>query len=221
MNGAVRRDAVTRVLGQEWQDKNAFEVGLELYCRLLAHPEGIGVAELDEAANLDERIGFEDGKVRLLPQEILHEIERAITTKPAEDPDYPFVLASGLRTRWTANTIQRDPSWRKGRGPHCALNLSPGDAERVGVSDGDTVRLRTKRGQVVLPAVVDKKLLDGHVWMPNGFGMLYPTEGSASPESANLNGVNMNVYTDTADRDPFTGCPYHRFVLCQIERAEV
>ncbi len=220
MNGAVRRDAVARVLGPEWQDKNAFEVGLELYRRLLAHPEGIGVAELDEAANLDERIGFEDGKVRLLPQEIVSEIQRAVRTKPAEDPDYPFVLASGLRTCWTANTIQRDPSWRKGRGPHCALNLSPGDAERVGVSDGETVRLRTKRGQVELPAVVDKRLLDGHVWMPNGFGMLYPTESGAGPEAANLNGVNMNAYTDTADRDPFTGCPYHRFVPCQLERVE-
>ena len=220
MNGAVRRDAVARVLGPEWQDKNAFEVGLELYRCLLAHPEGIGVAELDEATNLDERIGFEDGKVRLLPQEIVSEIEPAMRTQPAEDPDYPFILASGLRTRWTANTIQRDPSWRKGRGPHCALNLSPGDAKGVGVSDGDTVRLRTKRGQVELPAVVDKKLLDGHVWMPNGFGMLYPTEGSAGPEAANLNGVNMNAYTDSADRDPFTGCPYHRFVPCQLERVE-
>jgi len=180
----------------------------------------IGVAELDEATNLDERIVFLNGKVRLLPQEILSEIERTMTTQPPEDPDYPFVLASGLRTRWTKNTIQRDPSWRKGREPHCALNLSPGDAERVGVSDGDTVCLRTKRGQVELPAVVDKKLLDGHVWMPNGFGMLYPTEGGAGPEAANLNGVNMNAYTDTADRGPFTGCPYHRFVPCQIERVE-
>ena len=216
MNGVVRQDAVARVLGSEWEDKSAFEVGVELYRRLLAHPEGIEVAELDVETNLAERIGFEDGKVRLLPQEITEEVERAITTKPTEDPEYPFVLASGLRTRWTANTIQRDPSWRKGRGPHCALNLSPGDAQRVGVIDGDRVRITTRRGQVELPAAVDKKLLDGHVWMPNGFGMIYPTEGNdADP---NLAGVNMNAYTDTADRDPFTGCPYHRFVPCQIER---
>ena len=207
---------MVRVLGPEWQDKDAFAVGLELFRRLLDHPEGIEVAELDVEANLDERIGFEDGKVRLLPEEIVAEIGRAVATKPAEDPDYPFVLASGLRTRWTANTILRDPSWRKGRGPHCALNLSPGDAQRMGVIDGDTIRIRTRRGQVELPAVVDKKLLEGHVWMPNGFGMIYPTEGNGS--HSDLNGVNMNAYTDTADRDPFTGCPHHRFVPCQLER---
>ncbi len=216
MNGLVRRDAVARVLGPAWQDKDAFAVGLELFRRLLAHPEGIEVAELDVDANLDERIGFADGKVRLLPEAIVTELGRAVATKPAEDPAYPFVLASGLRTRWTANTIQRDPSWRKGRGPHCALNLSPGDAHRMGVMDGDTIRLRTRRGQVELPAVVDKKLMDGHVWMPNGFGMMYPTEGNGA--NAARNGVNMNVYTDTAARDPFTGCPHHRFVPCQIER---
>lgn len=216
MNGVTRKDAVVRVLGSEWQDKDAFEVGIELFRRLLAHPEGIEVAELDMDANLDERIGFEDGKIRLIPQEIVAELDRAVTTRPAEDPDYPFVLASGLRTRWTANTIQRDPSWRKGRGPHCALNLSPGDAQRMGVIDGDRIRLRTRRGQVELPAVVDKKLMEGHVWMPNGFGMIYPTEGNGT--NADLNGVNMNAYTDTTARDPFTGCPYHRFVPCQIER---
>lgn len=216
MNGLARKPAVVRVLGPEWEEKSEFEVGMELYRRLLAHPEGIDVAELDVDANLDERVGFEDGKVRLLPEEIEAEIGRAITSRPAEDPEYPFVLASGLRTRWTANTIQRDPSWRKGRGPHCALNVSPADAQRLGVLDGDTVRIKTRRGAVELPAAVDKKLLDGHVWMPNGFGMLYPTEGNGG--DAGSTGVNMNAYTDTADRDPFTGCPYHRFVPCRIER---
>jgi len=43
------------------------------------------------------------------------------------------VLASGLRTRWTANTIQRDPAWRRGRGPHCELNISTADAKRLGI----------------------------------------------------------------------------------------
>ena len=216
MNGVARKPAVARVLGPEWEDKSEFEVGMELYRRLLAHPEGIDVAELDVEANLDERVGFEDGKVRLLPEEIVTELGRAVASRPAEDPDYPFVLASGLRTRWTANTIQRDPSWRKGRGPHCALNVSPADAQRLGVLDGDTVRIKTRRGAVELPAAVDKKLLDGHVWMPNGFGMLYPTEGNGG--DAGSTGVNMNAYTDTTDRDPFTGCPYHRYVPCRIER---
>src|SRR4029077_9591518 len=99
------------------------------------------------------------------------ERSRAVPTPRAQDAAYPFVLAAGLRTRWTANTIQRDPTWRKGRGPHCALNLSPSDAKHLSVGNGDTVRISTRRGALTLPVQVDAKLLDGHVWMPNGFGM--------------------------------------------------
>jgi anaerobic selenocysteine-containing dehydrogenase len=143
---------------------------------------------------------------------MLAEIGRAVTTPPAQDPEYPFVLAAGLRTRWTANTIQRDRAWRKGRGPHCALGLSPRDAEALGIREGDRVRVATRRGALTLPAQLDAKLLPGHVWMPNGFGMEYEGEGGRM-----LDGGNQNELTDVTDRDPFTGIPHHRYVLCRIE----
>jgi formate dehydrogenase len=146
---------------------------------------------------------------------MIAEIGRAAATVPAADAEYPFVLAAGLRTRWTANTIQRDPQWRKGRGPHCALNLSPSDATRLGVSDGDALRVSTHRGSLMLPAKIDSKLLDGHVWMPNGFGMTVSVGGQATA----VDGANSNELTDVADRDPFTGIPHHRYVRCRIERA--
>ncbi|TMA51056.1 MAG: hypothetical protein E6J76_10785 [Deltaproteobacteria bacterium] len=140
---------------------------------------------------------------------MLDEIRRAVATPPRLDPDYPFVLAAGLRTRWTANTIQRDPTWRKGRGPHCALNLSPADARELGVGNGDRVHVSTRRGGLTLPAQIDPKLLPGHMWMPNGFGMVH---------DGVLDGVNQNELTDAADRDPFTGIPHHRHVQCRVER---
>jgi hypothetical protein len=30
----------------------------------------------------------------------------------------------------------------------------------------------------------------------------------------------MNEFTDTADRDPFTGIPHHRYVRCRVEKAD-
>ena len=53
----------------------------------------------------------------------------------------------------------------------------------------------------------------GHVWMPNGFGMRAPADGM-------VQGANQNELTDVADRDPFTGIPHHRYVRCQVARAE-
>jgi anaerobic selenocysteine-containing dehydrogenase len=211
LNAMLRTASVLRTLGSEWSEKGPFEIGTELFRRILDHPEGVEIARLDPSRNFEDNVSFDGGRVQLAPEAMVAEIRRAATTPPAADPDYPFVLAAGLRTRWTANTIHRDPKWRKGRGPHCALNLSPSDAERLGVREGDRLRVATRRGAVTLPAQIDGKLMPGHVWMPNGFGMAVGGD--------TIDGANQNELTDTADRDPFTGIPHHRYVLCRLDRA--
>lgn len=214
-NAFGRREAVLRVLGSEWQEANPFELAAEIYRRILAHPEGVEIARLEEGHNLEDHMGYEDGRIRMAPETMIAEIGRAIETEPATDPDYPLVLSNGLRTRWTANTIQRNPVWRKGRGPHCALNLSVADAEALGVGTGDRVRVSTRRGSVLLPAAIDKKLREGHVWIPNGFGARYPSGENGELE---LQGANLNELSDATDRCPITGTPHHKYTLCRVER---
>jgi anaerobic selenocysteine-containing dehydrogenase len=210
LNAMFRPESVLRTLGPEWEGKAPFEIGSELFRRILAHPEGVEIARQRLETNFEDHLGFADRKVRLAPEPMLPEIRRAIATAPTVDPRFPLVMAAGLRTRWTANTLQRDPAWRKGKGPHCALNLSPADATALGIRDGDTVRVATQRGSLTLPAQVDRKLMAGHVWMPNGFGMV-SADGM-------VQGANQNELTDAADRDPFTGIPHHRYVRCRVER---
>jgi len=214
-NAVGRRESVLRVLGAEWEDADPFELAAEVYRRILAHPEGVEIARLSEENNLADHVGYDDGRIRMAPETMIEEIGRAIETKPATDPDYPLVLSNGLRTRWTANTIQRKPAWRKGRGPHCALNLSAVDAAALGVAAGDTVRVSTRRGSVLLPAAIDKKIQAGHVWIPNGFGARYPSGENGELE---LQGVNLNELSDAADRCPITGTPHHKYTLCRVER---
>jgi formate dehydrogenase len=137
-----------------------------------------------------------------------------VDSEPRSDPDFPMVLGSGLRTRWTANTIQRKPDWRKGRGPHCTLHISGGDADRLGISNGETVRLVTYRASAELPAEVDGKVRDGHVWVPNGFGVSYPGPDGVLVQQ----GINLNELSDAGDRDPITGCPHHKATPCRVER---
>ncbi len=206
INAMFRRDGILRTFGDAFASASPIEIALEMFNRILAHPEGVEIAKAGDGFVS----GFADGRIRLVPEAIVPEIGRALAAPPAADPDYPFVMAAGLRTRWTANTIQRDPAWRKGRGPHCTLNLSPADAKKLGLATGDAVRVATPRGELTLPAQVDAKLLDGHVWMPNGFGHVW---GEAPV------GGNQNELTDVADRDPFTGIPHHRYVPVQLTRA--
>jgi anaerobic selenocysteine-containing dehydrogenase len=212
-NAMERREAVVRTLGASWAGAMPLELGEEIVARVFAHPEGVEIACLDPETNFSDHIGHEDKRIHVAPAPMLSELERAMTARRSEDAAYPFVLASGLRTRWTANTIQRDPAWRKARGPHCELNLAPDDAQRLGLKKGDVARIETRRGAIELPVAIDAKLSIGHCWMPNGFGVEY---GQGSDGAVERQGANCNEITDASDRDPFTGCPHHRYVRVRI-----
>ncbi len=213
-NAMERPESVVRAFGAEWAGSDPFALGEEIFRRILEHPEGVTVAIADESNSLEQYMGFEDKKIRVAPEAMVAEMKRALETR-VDHAEYPFVLASGLRTRWTANTIQRDPSWRKGQGPHCQLHLHPDDAENLCVEAGDSLRIETNRGAIVLPAAIDTKLQPGHVWMPNGFGVEYAETIDGERVTQ---GANANEITDAADRDPITGCPHHRYVPVRLTR---
>jgi anaerobic selenocysteine-containing dehydrogenase len=191
--------------------RDPFAAGRALFAALLAHPEGLEVARLDASNNLIPHIGFRDRRIRLAPSPMLAEITRALRETDAVDPEFPLILNGGLRTHWTANTIHRDPAWRKGLGATCALHMHPDDAMRLGLVDQELVELATARGKVVLPLRLDDTARPGNVLVPNGFGGNYPESTRA--------GVCVNELTDALDRDPFTGCPNHKFIRCSVRSA--
>src|SRR5438067_1047676 len=94
LNAMLRFPDVVRALGEEWATRTPFEIGLELFRRILAHPEGVEIARLDAERNLEDHVGFDDGRIRLAPEPMLAELRRAATTPPAHDPEYPLILAA-------------------------------------------------------------------------------------------------------------------------------
>ncbi len=217
LNAIIRGEDIARAFGPEWADKDPFALGNEVFARMMKHPEGFILAEVDPSKGLDRNIGWEDGRVRLAPKPMIDEIQRAKDSPPQDDPDFPFLLAGGTRSHWTANVLQRDPSWRKGRGPHCTVSVNSDDADRLELATGDIVNVSSRRGTVQLPVFVDPKMRKGHVSIPNGFGSQYPADGTPEGELVTT-GVSINILTDAQDRDPFTGCPHHKQVRCRIEK---
>ncbi|MGH3247095.1 MAG: molybdopterin dinucleotide binding domain-containing protein, partial [Trebonia sp.] len=130
---------------------------------------------------------------------------------PAADPEWPFVLSAGQRRAFTANTIIRDPRWRK-RDKQGALRISDADAARLGVTTGDTVRLSTRRGAVDVTVEPTPRMRAGHTALPNGLGLLGPDEDAASTA-----GVAPNELTAAEDRDQWAGTPWHKHVPAKIE----
>lgn len=122
--------------------------------------------------------------------------------------EFPFVLSAGERRAFTANTIIRDPSWRR-RDAAGALRISTDDAWALSVRDGDSLRVVTERGSAVAVVEVTDTLQQGHVSLPNGLGVAHP---DGTP------GVAPNELTSLHHRDPIAGTPWHKYVPARLER---
>jgi anaerobic selenocysteine-containing dehydrogenase len=182
------------------------EAGENLFRAILSARSGVVTTD-DTDDETWRRVG--DRRIQLEIPELLAEVERlAARAAPVIDDDWPYVLSAGERRAFTANTIIRDPAWRK-RDAQGALRLSEGDAERLGVTAGSMVRLSTKRGSVDVAVEPNPRMRPGHISLPNGMGL-------NSDETAVV-GIAPNELTASEDRDELSGIPTHKHVLARIE----
>lgn len=173
--------------------------GEALFDAILAGEHGI-VTTADEYAASWRRLRGE--RINVDIPELLEAL--ATAEVPRLDPEFPFVLSAGERRAFTANTIMRDPSWRK-RDAAGTLRMSVADAQRLGIGTGATVRLTTRAGSTEVPVDVTDAMREGHISLPNGFGI-----GA---------GVAPNDLTRTEDRDEWAGTPWHKYVPARVESA--
>jgi anaerobic selenocysteine-containing dehydrogenase len=189
------------------------EAARALFTALLENPSGV-VFSVDDWDMVLGRIATPDGKIHLALPDLLGELGKLDQERPElVDPAFPFVLSAGERRSFTANTIIRDPAWRKTDGGG-ALRMCPEDAASLGVNSGDRVRLSTRRDSVVASVEVSDRMQRGHVSLPNGLGLSYP--GASGEETT---GIAPNELTSGEDRDPFVGTPWHKHVPARVERA--
>ena len=131
---------------------------------------------------------------------------------PAPDAQFPFVLSAGERRAFTANTIMRDPSWRR-RDPDGRLRMSLAGCTIA----GRRVRRRrpphhTRRQRMEVALHVTDTMRAGHISLPNGLGLTVLDD--ATPVRT---GVAPNELTVTADRDEWVGTPWHKHVPARVE----
>lgn len=88
------------------------------------------------------------------------------------------------------------PSLRQRR-TQAEAEMCPTTAHELGVLDGDTVTIRTRKGEIEIPASVDPGIVPGTVFVPHGWV-----------------DANANVLTDDADLDPISGFPKFRAIPC-------
>jgi anaerobic selenocysteine-containing dehydrogenase len=113
---------------------------------------------------------------------------------------YPYILVTGARipeyTHWQMKNI---PQLRK-LAPDPMAWINPRTARESGVSDGEMIEVKTRRGSVKVRASVTEDMMPDVVSLSHGW------EGE----------VNSNLLVETDPRDPVTGYSEFRNVACSI-----
>ena len=124
---------------------------------------------------------------------------------PAEQPDeeYPFILTTGrLLFHWHTGTMTRRSKTLTGQLNRPYVEINVRDAERLGIEDGGWVRVRSRRGEITLQALVTDRIKEGVLFIPFHF-----REAAA------------NVLTNPA-LDPRAKIPEYKACAAAVERVE-
>jgi anaerobic selenocysteine-containing dehydrogenase len=187
--------------------------GNGLFEAIIGSPSGVVFAVSDYEDSW-KAVRQQDHRISLFLPELMPELHMLAAGGPERQPSYPFVLSAGERRSDTSNTAIRDTSWHR-KGSYGTLRINPVDAQALGCTEGDWVRLTTARGSTEASVEITDELQPGHVSLPNGQGIDYRREDG----SLDRRGVAVNELTDVKDRDPIAGTPWHKHVPVRIERS--
>ena len=156
------------------------------------------------ASSLLEKFGYEPLPVFVPPVE-----------GPAAGPDlldrFPLVFNSGARNKVFFNSQHHNiPDLARQR-PHPLVCIHPLDAEVRGIADGDPVDVETPRGRARFQAFVTEDIMKGSVEADAHGGNPFGPDPWRH--------CNVNELTDAGNRDPVSGFPVYKALLCNVAKA--
>ena len=167
---------IAKRMGHDWGSPSAEAVWNEFRMLVPAFAGGMSYARLDELDGIqwpcpDEShpgTPFLHARLWNSPSERGHAAPFSVVRHegPVEQPDveYPLVLTTGRRLESYNTGVQTagyTSPLRRGE----SLDISPEDAERLGMEEGDVCRVTSRRGSVLVPAHIDRSLRAGMVFM--------------------------------------------------------
>jgi anaerobic selenocysteine-containing dehydrogenase len=115
--------------------------------------------------------------------------------------DYPLVFTTGARLPMFFHSRTFRLSWTQRLSPHPIVEINPLDAEKRNIKEGDRVKLSTPRSSLIVKAHLTGKTAPGVAAMYHG----YP-------------GADVNELIEPDYRDPISGYPGFKSLLCEVER---
>ena len=107
-----------------------------------------------------EHFATQDGRAHLVPTQFIHANE-------LPDEDYPFVLITGRQLEhWHTGSMTRRASVLDAIEPIATASLCGDDLQRLGLTPGQVITVRSRRGEVVLRVRRDDGTPQGAVFIP-------------------------------------------------------
>ena len=91
---------------------------------------------------------------------------------PAEgtDDEYPFILTTGrLYFRYHTATMCKRTAILEREEPECFIELNPKDADKLGVRPSNRVKVLSRRGEIIVKALITDRTPEGIVFIPFHF----------------------------------------------------
>jgi anaerobic selenocysteine-containing dehydrogenase len=199
---------------------------------LKAHPEGVkydaGPHETRQyekgLLRRDGKPGFNtpSGKVELVSS-LLQKYGYdglPVYVEPVEGPlgspelyeEFPLVLNTGARLQSAFRSQHLNIPGLLKLHPKPLVLINPADAAERDISDLDRVWVRSLRGKVGVWAKVTEDVMKGQVELNVG--------GGSPIHAKEWREANVNYLTDFKNRDPISGFPVYKALLCDVEKRD-
>ncbi|MFC6764676.1 formate dehydrogenase subunit alpha [Natrinema soli] len=164
------------------------EHGLQWPCWDEDHPGTPYLYDYEDGA-----FNFDDGMARFVPADGGH---------PGELPDeeYPLTLTSGrVLYHWHTGQITRRVEGLMSHVGESFIEINPSTADELGVTDGEYVRVESRRGDIVVKATVTDRVSEGTLFIPMHFA------------AGAVNTLTQENF------DPHTGIPEYKVSSVRVE----
>jgi anaerobic selenocysteine-containing dehydrogenase len=178
---------------------------------LKANELGMYFGKQDYYAYKNKKINTPSGKIEIYSKTLedagydplpkyLEPAQSPVST-PELAKEFPLIMISGARRKEFTHTQMRHVPQLRSLAPEPFAEIHPATCGKYGVRDGERIRLSTRNGSIKLRVKEQPRLMPGVVAVPHG----WPGES------------NVNLLTDMKVRDPITGYPDFKALLCKVE----
>jgi anaerobic selenocysteine-containing dehydrogenase len=226
-HGLSPADALARASGDNWPERiydillrggpfgdgfGDYENGLSLG-RMKQTPSGVNYGPMG-AGRFPAGIDTPDGKVQLVPTLFAEDLTRLEAAIEAGAFDAGFLLINRRHIRSNNSWMHNVRNLAKGP-TRCTAFVNPGDAARLGIRNGDLVRLRSRVGEIEIASEISDSVGQGVISVPHGWGGVDPLARLSFAQRGTP--ANVNALSDDAAFDRPSGGAAFNGIAIEIE----